>query len=116
MLILLFSGIMTSRRITVMAPVETSWLIRMDTYGCNAMHPVTGVVAPRPFMVERGHRDGVSVDDCVLYEYAHVRRLYDDLGIGDRTEIDVFDGAHEINAKGTFDFLHKHLRFGAPAP
>lgn len=77
---------------------------------------LTGLVAPRPFMVERGHRDGVSVDEWVLYEYAHVRRLYDDLGIGDRTEIEVFDGVHEINAKGTFDFLHKHLRFGAPAP
>ncbi len=67
--------------------------------------------APRPFMVERGHWDGVAPDEWVAYEYAKVRRMYDTLGIGDRTEIEVFDGLHEINGKGTFDFLHKHLNW-----
>ncbi|MBM83086.1 MAG: hypothetical protein CMJ78_21200 [Planctomycetaceae bacterium] len=70
---------------------------------------VAGLIAPRPFMVERGHHDGVAPDEWVAYEYAKVRRLYVALGIADRTTIEFFNGRHEINAKGTFDFLNKHL-------
>ncbi len=40
---------------------------------------------------------------------AKIRRFYNKLGIGDRTEIEHFDGPHTINGQGTFDFLHKHL-------
>ena len=50
-----------------------------------------------------------GIDEWVSYEYAKVRRLYDKLGIGDRTQIEYFDGPHTINGKGTFEFLHKWL-------
>jgi dienelactone hydrolase len=72
------------------------------------------LIAPRPFMVERGHRDGVGVDEWVSYEFAKVRLLYADLKIPERTEIEYFDGPHEIHAVGTFDFLHRHLNWPAP--
>ena len=67
------------------------------------------LIAPRPFMVERGHHDGVAPDEWVAYEYAIVRHLYANLGIPDRTEIEFFDSGHEINGQGTFHFLHRHL-------
>ena len=67
------------------------------------------LMAPRPFMVERGHSDGVAPDEWVAYEFAKVRRFYNRLGLGDKTEIEFFDGPHEIHGEGTFDFLHKHL-------
>jgi len=69
------------------------------------------LIAPRPFMVERGHDDGVGLDEWVGYEYAKVKRGYDKLGIGDRTEIEWFDGPHTIHGVGTFQFLHKQLKF-----
>lgn len=72
---------------------------------------MAGLIAPRPFMVERGHGDGVAPDEWVAYEYAKVRRLYDKLGLGDRTEIEFFDGPHTINGVGTFKFLEKHLKW-----
>ncbi len=62
-------------------------------------------------MVERGHADGVGTDEWVAYEYAKVRRLYDVLGIQDRTAIEFFNGPHTINGVGTFEFLHKHLNW-----
>jgi dienelactone hydrolase len=72
---------------------------------------MAALIAPRPFMVERGHFDGVSSDEAVAYEYAKVFHLYDaKLGIGDRCEMEVFVGPHTINGKGTFAFLRKHLR------
>jgi len=70
---------------------------------------MAALIAPRPFMVERGHRDAVAPDGWVAYEYAKVRRLYDDLGIPGKTKIEFFNGGHEIHAKGTFEFLAEHL-------
>jgi dienelactone hydrolase len=67
------------------------------------------LMLPRPFMVERGHSDRVSRDEWVAHEYAKVRRLYDQFGLGDRTEIEYFNGGHTINGEGTFAFLKKHL-------
>lgn len=67
------------------------------------------LMTPRPFMVERGHDDGVSVDELVAYEYAKVRRHYSKLGLGDKTEIEFFNGPHTINGQATYEFLHRHL-------
>ena len=67
------------------------------------------LMAPRPFMVERGHSDGVAPDEWVAYEFAKVRRFYNQIGLGDRAEIEFFDGPHEIHGEGTFQFLRKHL-------
>jgi dienelactone hydrolase len=65
------------------------------------------MIAPRPFMVERGHRDGVGLDEWVAFEYAKVKRYYDEQGIGDRTEIEYFNGPHMIHGVGTLEFIHK---------
>jgi dienelactone hydrolase len=72
---------------------------------------MAALIAPRPFMVERGHNDGVGIDEWVAYEYAKVRRLYAKLGIPDRTAIEFFNSGHEINGKGTFAFLETHLHW-----
>ena len=75
---------------------------------------MAGLIAPRPFMVERGHEDGVAPDEWVAHEFAVVRRLYVQLGIADRTEIEFFDGGHQINSQATFRFLHRHLNWPEP--
>ena len=72
---------------------------------------MAGLIAPRPFMVERGHDDGVAPDEWVAHEFARVRRLYVRLGIPDKTEIEFFDGGHQINSDKTFEFLHRHLNW-----
>jgi hypothetical protein len=72
---------------------------------------MANLIAPRPFMVERGHRDGVGLDEWVSFEYAKVRLLYTDLRIPGRTTLEYFDGPHTINGIGTFAFLHRHLNW-----
>jgi cephalosporin-C deacetylase-like acetyl esterase len=74
------------------------------------------LMTPRPFMVERGHDDGVAPDEWVAWEYAKVRRHYDKLRLGDRTEIEFFNGPHTIHGVGTFAFLHKHLNWPVRHP
>ncbi|RMG40124.1 MAG: hypothetical protein D6725_04025 [Planctomycetota bacterium] len=77
---------------------------------------MAALIAPRPFMVERGHFDGVAPDERVAYEYAKVRHLYAArLKIPERTEIEWFVGPHTIHGVGTFRFLHRHLRWPEPA-
>jgi hypothetical protein len=76
---------------------------------------MAALIAPRPFMVERGHFDGVGVDEEVAFEFAKVRFLYEaKLNIGDRCELEWFTGPHTIHGVGTYAFLHKHLNWPGP--
>jgi dienelactone hydrolase len=72
---------------------------------------LVAMIAPRSFMVERGHRDAFSPDEWVAYEYARVERLYAALGIPERTRIEYFNGGHTINGVGAFEFLRQQLNW-----
>jgi dienelactone hydrolase len=87
-------------------------MIEFDFANVVNYSDLANLIAPRPFMVERGHGDGVAPDEWVSYEYAKVRRFYNTkMRLPDRTEMEVFDGPHSINGQGTFAFLRKHLRW-----
>lgn len=75
---------------------------------------MTYLMVPRPFMVERGHHDGVGRDQWVAHEFAKVRWLYAQFGLSDRVAIEFFQGGHSIHGQGTFEFLHKHLHWPKP--
>ncbi|MAV37962.1 MAG: hypothetical protein CMJ59_21190 [Planctomycetaceae bacterium] len=72
------------------------------------------LMIPRPFMAERGHHDTVSDDSWAAMEYSKIRWMYDQLDIGDRTEIEFHNGGHTMQKRGTFEFLHKHLNWPTP--
>jgi len=104
---------------TVDSPYSYLYTIEYDMYEFNLGHTfnyaeMAALIAPRPFMVERGHYDGVAPDEWVAHEYARVRRFYAKLGIPDRTAIEFFNGPHTINGRGTFKFLHQHLNWPEP--
>ena len=87
-------------------------MIEFDFANVVNYSELANLMAPRPFMVERGHHDGVAPDEWVAYEYAKVRYFYaTKLKIPEKTEIEFFDGPHTINGQGTFDFLKKHLKW-----
>jgi dienelactone hydrolase len=84
-------------------------ILEFNLAGIASHAEMATMIAPRPFMVERGHRDGVGIDEWVGYEYAKVKRFYDEAGIGDRTEIAWFNGPHRIDGRATIAFLKKYL-------
>jgi len=101
---------------TIDSPYSYLYTMEYDMYEFNLGYTfnyaeMAALIAPRPFMVERGHHDGVAPDEWVAFEYAKIRRLYANLGIPERTEIEFFNGPHTINGKGTFNFLHQHLNW-----
>ncbi len=71
---------------------------------------MAALIAPRPFMVEYGYKDGIGTAEWIGYEFGKVRKHYDLSGLGDRLGIDLFDGVHEINGAKTYPFLDKHLK------
>ena len=73
---------------------------------------MAALICPRPFMVERGHFDGVAPDEQVAFEFAKVKNLYEaKLGLENRCEIEWFVGPHTINGQAAYDFLHRHLEW-----
>jgi dienelactone hydrolase len=101
---------------TVLDPQSYLLTAEYDMYEFNFANvlnyaDLANLIAPRPFMVERGHNDGVSVDQWVAYEYAFVRQFYDKLNLGDQTRIEFFNGPHTIHGVGTFEFLRHHLHW-----
>lgn len=67
------------------------------------------LVAPRAFLVERGHRDTVGADEWVAYEFAKVKRYYDENNWGPRTGLALFNGPHRIDGAEAIPFLEKWL-------
>ncbi len=97
------------------APFSYVWTPEYEIFEWNMGHlanyaELAMLMTPRPFMVERGHDDGVGVDHWVAWEYAKVRRHYTKLGLPKRTEIEFFDGPHTIHGVGTYRFLDDWLR------
>ena len=74
---------------------------------------MAALIAPRPFMVERGHFDRVAPDETVAYEFAKVQHLYaGQLHLPPNDcQIEFFRGPHQVHGVGTFDFLHEHLHW-----
>lgn len=71
---------------------------------------IAALIAPRAFMVERGHDDGVGIDEMVAFEYAKVNRIYNKLNLPEMTRITYFNGGHEIDAKETLTFISRHFK------
>lgn len=88
------------------------WEIPVFNMGNTFSHAeLAYLIFPRPFMVERGHDDLVQQTEWVSYEYGKVKYLYDRFGAGDKTSIEFFNGGHSMRGEGTFEFLHRHLKW-----
>jgi len=100
----------------VLAPQSYMLTKEYDMYEFNFANVVNyadlaDLMVPRPFMVERGHDDPVSVDQWVSFEYAFVREFYDKMNLGGDTRMEFFNGPHTIHGVGTFEFLRDHLQW-----
>jgi dienelactone hydrolase len=89
------------------------WTVEYDMYEFDLGNTfnyaeMANLIAPRPFMVERGHDDGVGIDEMIAYEYAKVRYLYAKLQIPQKTALEFRPGGHEIFLQDTAKFLKQY--------
>jgi cephalosporin-C deacetylase-like acetyl esterase len=69
------------------------------------------LIAPRPFIVERGHLDQVAYSETVGYEFGKVRYYYDHcLKMPDRAHILWMDGGHTTFVGTSIKYLDRFLK------
>jgi len=74
------------------------------------MADLFGLIAPRPLLIEAGTKDDIFPIDGVKSSYARLKALYGRLGAGDKIDIDIFDGDHQISGAVAYDFLAERLK------
>ena len=73
------------------------------------MGEVAALIAPRPLLIESGIRDGGFPIEAAHKAFATVKRAYEVAGVGERTDIDEFDGGHEFSGRKAFDWFARWL-------
>jgi hypothetical protein len=70
---------------------------------------VMSLMLPRPVLIQTGKKDGIAWWPQVLEEFEASKQHYDKLKLGDRVEIDLHEGGHEIRLESGLPFLKKWL-------
>jgi len=80
------------------------WLVEFSDYD------VVSLICPRPLLIQTGKKDGIAWWEQVIEEFELSRAHYERLGIGDRIELDMHDGGHEVRTETGMPFLEKWLK------
>jgi dienelactone hydrolase len=67
------------------------------------------LICPRPVQVQCGRCDGISWWPMVVEEFKRGRSYYERLGVGERCELCLHPGGHEIAYEAGLEFLRKWL-------
>ncbi len=70
---------------------------------------IASLICPRCVFVEAGRDDKAVYQPMAAEEFGKLKRIYEKLGIGDRAQIELHDGGHEINFAGAVEFLNRYL-------
>jgi len=70
---------------------------------------IVSLIAPRPLLIENGKWDPLYTLEVVQREYSKVEKVYQLLGVPQKVDIDLFDGAHMFSGKKAFDWIEKWL-------
>lgn len=79
------------------------WLTEFSDYD------VASLICPRPLLIQTGKTDGIAWWEQVIEEFDLSRAHYDKLGIGERAELDIHEGGHEVRIETGMPFLKKWL-------
>jgi dienelactone hydrolase len=66
---------------------------------------LAGLIAPRPLFIENGRSDPIFPVAAADAAYRDLQRVYEFLGVPERLDRDVFDGAHQFCGRRAFDWL-----------
>jgi predicted esterase len=70
---------------------------------------LVSLICPRPVLIETGKADGIAWWPQVMEEFKAATQHYISLGIGERIEMDLHEGGHEIRLVRSLEFLKKWL-------
>ncbi len=70
---------------------------------------LASLICPRPYMPQTGKCDGIAWWPQVVNEFERTKAHYEKLGVGERCEMDLHEGGHEIRVEGALPFLRRWL-------
>jgi len=70
---------------------------------------LVSLICPRAFMSQTGKGDGIAWWPFVQEEFGHSTEHYERLGVGDRIELDLHEGGHEIRVDTGIRFMRRWL-------
>jgi len=79
------------------------------------MHDLSGLIAPRPMLVEAGSHDPIFPIRAVRTGVAKARSVYDVFGARNDVRTDYFEGRHQISGRKAYNFLKEELASGNQA-
>ncbi|MCD6350597.1 MAG: alpha/beta fold hydrolase [Armatimonadetes bacterium] len=75
----------------------------------DEMWEIAALIAPRPLLIENGREDGGFPIAEALSQHEKIREVYEQIGAGERLEVDVFDGPHQFSGRKAFSFFARWL-------
>ncbi len=82
----------------------TGWLTEFTD------HDVVSLICPRPLLIQHGKKDRIAYWPQVIEEFDISKKHYEKLGIPERFEMDLHEGAHEAIIESGIRFMDKWLR------
>jgi len=73
-------------------------------------HDAVSLICPRPLLIQHGKSDRIAHWPQLVEEYKISKIHYEKLNIGDRIEMDLFEGGHEPRIESAIPFLKKWLQ------
>ena len=70
---------------------------------------LVSLICPRPLLIQTGRADGIAWWPFVVEEFEQARQHYERLGLGERIELDLHHGGHEIHLESAEGFLGRWL-------
>ncbi|RIX52793.1 dienelactone hydrolase [Paenibacillus nanensis] len=68
-----------------------------------------GLIAPRALFIESGANDRIFPEDGTREAIARLKEIYAGMQAADQLDEDIFEGAHEISGRRSYDWLAKTL-------
>ena len=103
------SGYVTSFRASVLSMEHCICNVVPGLLADAEMVDIALSLTPRPLLLEAGRSDPIFPIAAAEAAARRIREGYTALGAGDRFELDVFDGGHEVSGARAFDFLTRWL-------
>lgn len=75
----------------------------------SELYDIISLIAPRPLFVEHGSKDPIFPIGAAKFAFERIKRVYDLLGVPQNIEMEIFDGGHQFNGKGAFEWLERFL-------
>ncbi|HIT74509.1 MAG TPA: hypothetical protein IAA98_02895 [Candidatus Avipropionibacterium avicola] len=77
--------------------------------GVFADAELASLICPRPFLVQHGHHDPIGWSPQIEAEFTRTRRHWDELGVGDRVELHIHDGGHEVDKDNLLAWVDRNF-------